>query len=149
MLNAVLLLLGVLSTDADSVLKRGKPVPAAPTATIEAILADPASFPDTEVVVIDGMVVRSCTAMGCWMQLADGPDGKGVQVDFHDGGFVIPLGAAGMKARAMGTVTVDGATPEEAGARPRGPASAVTKNAKGEPVEVGLQATGVELYYVD
>ena len=87
MINAVLLVLGVLSTDADSVLKRGKPVPAAPTATIDAILANPASFPDTQVVVIDGMVVRSCTAMGCWMQLADGPDGKGVKVDFHDGGF--------------------------------------------------------------
>src|SRR6185503_4962478 len=73
MLNAVLLVLGVLSTDADSVLKRGKPVPAAPTVTIDAILANPAGFPDTQVVVIDGMVVRSCTSMGCWMQLADGP----------------------------------------------------------------------------
>lgn len=148
MLNAVLLVLGVVSTDADSVLKRGKPVPAAPTATIDAILADPASFPDSQVVVIDGMVVRSCTAMGCWMQLADGPDTKGLRVDFHDGGFVIPLGAAGMKARAMGTVTVEVLTAEEA-AEAEGTGSAVTKNAKGEPVEVGLQATGVELYYVD
>src|SRR4029079_12934981 len=68
-LNAVFLLLGVLSTDADSVLKRGKTVPAAPTTTIDAMLADPASFPDSQVVVIDGMVVRSCTVMGCWMQL--------------------------------------------------------------------------------
>ena len=148
MLNAVLLLLGVLSTDADSVLKRGKPVPAAPTATIEAILANPAGFPDTQVVVIDGMVVRSCTVMGCWMQLADGPDNKGLKVDFHDGGFVIPLGAAGMKARAMGVVTVEVLTAEEA-AKAEKTGSAVTKNAKGEPVEVGLMATGVELYYVD
>ena len=148
MLNAVLLVLGVVSTDADSVLKRGKPVPAAPTATIDAILADPASFPDSQVVVIDGMVVRSCTAMGCWMQLADGPDTKGLRVDFHDGGFVIPLGAAGMKARAMGTVTVEVLTAEEA-VEAEGTGSAVTKNAKGEPVEVGLQASGVELYYVD
>ena len=148
MLNAVLLVLGVVSTDADSVLKRGKPVPAAPTATIDAILANPASFPDSQVVVIDGMVVRSCTAMGCWMQLADGPDTKGLRVDFHDGGFVIPLGAAGMKARAMGRVTVEVLTAEEA-AKAEGTGSAVTKNAKGEPVEVGLQATGVELYYVD
>ncbi len=148
MLNAVLLLLGVLSTDADSVLKRGKPVPAAPTATIEAILANPAGFPDTQVVVIDGMVVRSCTVMGCWMQLADGPDNKGLKVDFHDGGFVIPLGAAGMKARAMGMVTVEVLTAEEA-AKAEKTGSAVTKNAKGEPVEVGLMATGVELYYVD
>ena len=148
MLNAVFLLLGVLSTDADSVLKRGKTVPAAPTTTIDAILADPASFPDSQVVVIDGMVVRSCTAMGCWMQLADGPDSKGVKVDFHDGGFVIPLGASGMKARAMGTVTVTVLKPDEV-TEAQGTGSAVTKNAKGEPIEVGLQATGVELYYVD
>jgi hypothetical protein len=39
MIYAAMLVLGVLSTDADSVLKRGKPVPAAPTATIDAILA--------------------------------------------------------------------------------------------------------------
>ena len=148
MLNAVLLLLGVLSADADSVLKRGKPVPAAPTATIDAILANPAGFPDSQVVVIDGMVVRSCTSMGCWMQLADGPHDKGLKVDFHDGGFVIPLGAAGMKARAMGRVTVEVLTAEEA-AKAEKTGSAVTKNAKGEPVEVGLMATGVELYYVD
>ena len=148
MLNAVFLLLGVLSTDADSVLKRGKTVPAAPTTTIDAILADPSSFPDSQVVVIDGMVVRSCTVMGCWMQLADGPDSKGVKVDFHDGGFVIPLGASGMKARAMGTVTVTVLKPDEV-TEAQGTGSAVTKNAKGEPIEVGLQATGVELYYVD
>ena len=148
MLNAVFLLLGVLSTDADSVLKRGKTVPAAPTTTIDAILADPSSFPDSQVVVIDGMVVRSCTVMGCWMQLADGPDSKGVKVDFHDGGFVIPLGASGMKARAMGRVTVTVLKPDEV-TEAEGTGSAVTKNAKGEPIEVGLQATGVELYYVD
>ena len=148
MLNAALLLLGVLSTDADSVLKRGKAVPAAPTATIGAILADPARFPDTEVVVIDGMVIKSCTVMGCWMQLADSAGGKGVHVDFHDGGFVIPLGASGMKARAMGTVSVTVLKPEEV-AEAEGTGSAVTKNAKGEPVEVGLTAAGVELYYTD
>ena len=148
MIHAALLLLGVLSTDADSVLKRGKTVPPAPTTTIEAILADPASFPESQVVVIDGMVVRSCTAMGCWMQLADGPDNKGVKVDFHDGGFVIPLGAAGMKARAMGRVTVTVLKPEEV-TKAEGTGSAVTKNAKGEPIEVGLQASGVELYYTD
>lgn len=148
MIHAALLILGVLSADADSVLKRGKTVPATPTATIGAILADPGKFPAEQVVVIDGMVVRSCTAMGCWMQLADSADGKGVRVDFHDAGFVIPLGAAGMKARAMGTVTVTVLKPGEV-AEAQGTGSAVAKNAKGEPVEVGLQASGVELYYVD
>jgi hypothetical protein len=148
MINAALLLLGVLSTDADSVLKRGKTVPATPTTTIDAILADPAGFPEGQVVVIDGMVIKSCTAMGCWMQLADSAGAKGVQVDFHDAGFVIPMGAAGMKARAMGTVTVTVLKPDEV-AEAEGTGSAVTKNAKGEAIEVGLEGTGVELYYTD
>lgn len=148
MLNAALLLLAVMSTGADSVLKRGKAVPATPNATIGAILADPAKYPDSQVVVIDGMVVRSCTAMGCWMQLADSAEGKGLRVDFHDAGFYIPLGAAGMKARAMGTVTVTVLKPDEA-TEAQGTGSAVIKNEKGESLEVGLQATGVELYYVD
>jgi hypothetical protein len=148
MLNAALLLLGVLATDADSVLKRGKTVPAAPTTTIEAILADPAGFPESQVVVIDGMVIKSCTKMGCWMQLADSAGGKGVQVDFHDAGFVIPMGAAGMKARAQGTVTVT-VLAADAVAQLEGEGAAIEKNAKGEAIEVGLQATGVELYYVD
>jgi hypothetical protein len=148
MINAALLLLGVLSADADSVLKRGKTVPATPTTTIEAILADPAGFPESQVVVIDGMVIKSCTKMGCWMQLADTAGGRGVQVDFHDAGFVIPMGAAGMKARAMGTVTVKVLKPEDV-AEVEGGGAAVGKNAKGEPIEVGLTATGVELYYTD
>jgi hypothetical protein len=34
-------------------------------------------------------------------------------------------------------------------AEAQGTGSAVVRNEKGESVEVGLQATGVELYYVD
>ncbi len=148
MINAALLLLGVLSADADSVLKRGKTVPAAPTTTIDAILGDPGKYGKDELVVIDGMVIKSCTKMGCWMQLADSAGGRGVQVDFHDAGFVIPMGASGMKARAMGTVTVTVLKPEDV-AEVEGGGAAVGKNATGEAIEVGLTATGVELYYTD
>lgn len=149
MIHVAMLLLSLTTAGhADSVLKRGKPVPAGPSTTIGAVLTDPAKYADESSVIIDGMVIRSCTSMGCWMQLADGPDAKGVRVDFHDSGFVIPVGAAGMKARAMGKITVTVLTEEDAkhladeGAR-------VEKNDKGQPIEVGMEATGVELYYVD
>jgi hypothetical protein len=148
MLNAALLLLGVMSAHADSVLKRGKAVPAGPTTTVGEILADPAKYGKDDVVVIEGMVIRSCTKMGCWMQLAGGPDEKGLQVDFHDQGFVIPMGAAGMKARAQGTVTVTVLKAEEVAER-EGEGAAIEKNSQGEAIEVALEATGVELYYVD
>ena len=82
------------------------------------------------------------------MQLADGPDAKGVQVDFHDSGFVIPMGASGMVARAQGKVLVKVLTAEDA-AHLEGEGARVEKNDKGELTEISLEATGVELYYVD
>ena len=148
MLNAALLLLGALSANADSVMKRGAAVPSGPAVTIGQILADPARYSAEKSVVIEGLVIRSCTRMGCWMQLADGPDAKGVQVDFHDSGFVIPMGAAGMVARAQGKVLVNVLTAEDA-AHLEGEGARVEKNDKGEFTEISLEATGVELYYVD
>ena len=148
MLNAALLLLGVLSTDADSVMKRGKAVPAGPAVTVGAILADPAKYSADNSLVIDGMVIKSCTSMGCWMQLGDSLDAKGLKVEFNDHSFVIPIGAAGMKARAIGQVTVKPVAAADVEGR-MGEGAAIVQNDKGESVEVAMQATGVELYYVD
>ena len=77
MLNAALLLLGLLSTDADSVLKRGKTVPAGPAITIGQILADPAQYSAEEV---------------------GGDRGTGDQVVHQDG----VLDAAGRRAGCQG-----------------------------------------------
>jgi hypothetical protein len=141
---AVSLALVIALTPADSVLRRGKPVPAGPTVTVGQILAEPARYSET--VVIEGVVVRSCTSMGCWMQLADAPDAKGVRVSFHDGSFVIPVGAAGMRARTVGKVKVKVLKADEV-AHLEGEGAAIEKNDKGEAVEVGVGAVGVELYY--
>lgn len=129
---------------ADSVLRRGKPVPAGPAVTVGQVLADPGKYDST--IVIEGTVVRSCTKMGCWMQLADGPDSKGVRVSFHDGSFVIPVGAAGMRARTMGKVKVKVLAADEA-AHLEEEGAAIERNAHGEAIEVGVAAVGVELYY--
>jgi hypothetical protein len=131
-------------TPADSILRRGKPVPAGPAVTVGQILAEPDRYAET--VVIEGVVVRSCTSMGCWMQLADAPDTKGVRVSFHDGSFVIPVGAAGMRARTVGKVKVKVLKADE-GAHLEGEGAAIEKNEKGEAVEVGVGAVGVELHY--
>ena len=141
---AVLSAMVIALTPADSMLRRGKPVPAGPAVTVSQILAEPGRYAET--VVIEGVVVRSCTSMGCWMQLADAPDTKGVRVSFHDGSFVIPVGAAGMRARTIGKVTVK-VLPADEVAHLEGEGAAIEKNAKGEAVEVGVGAVGVELYY--
>jgi hypothetical protein len=129
----------------DSVLRRGKPVPDGPAVTVSQVLAEPGRFAGSPVVV-EGVVVRSCTKMGCWMQLADGPESKGVRVSFHDGSFVIPVGAAGMRARAVGKVTVTKLAADDV-QHLEDEGAAVEKNEKGEAVEVGVGAVGVELHY--
>jgi hypothetical protein len=129
---------------ADSVLRRGKPVPSGPAVTVAQVLAEPGKYDST--VVIEGVVVRSCTKMGCWMQLADAPDAKGIRVSFHDGSFVIPVGAAGMRARTIGKVKVKVLKEDEV-AHLEGEGAAIERNAKGEALEVGVGAVGVELFY--
>lgn len=144
MLTLVALASALSIMPADSILRRGKPVPAGPAATVSQVLANPASFDST--VVIEGVVVRSCTKMGCWMQLADAPDARGVRVSFHDGSFVIPVGAAGMRARTIGKVKVKVLKADEV-EHLEGEGAAIERNANGEAIEVGVGATGVELYY--
>ena len=141
---AVLAAASIALAPADSVLRRGKPVPVGPAVTVSQILAEPGKY--GEATVIEGVVVRSCTKMGCWMQLADTPDAKGLRVSFHDGSFVIPVGAAGMRARTVGKVTVK-VLPADEVAHLEGEGAAIERNDKGEAVEVGVGAVGVELYY--
>ena len=146
-MTAALVLLSLLASHTDSILKRGKPIPATPGITVGSVLANPSQYADAPV-VLEGTVVRSCTKMGCWMQLADSTGAAGVRVDFHSEKFYIPVGAAGMRARAIGTVTV-AVLKEEDVEHLRDEGAAVERNDKGQPVEVGLKATGVELHYVD
>lgn len=146
-MTSAFVLLTLLASHSDSILKRGKPIPATPGITIGAILAEPSRFTASPV-IIEGIVVRSCTDMGCWMQLADSAGGKGIRADFHSEKFVIPVGAAGMRARAIGTVAVTTLKDEQV-KHLEGEGAAIERNDKGEAIEVGLRATGVELYYVD
>lgn len=144
MLTLIALASSLTLVPADSILRRGKPVPAGPVVTVAQVLAEPGKYDSP--VVIEGVVVRSCTRMGCWMQLADNPDAKGVRVSFHDGSFVIPVGAAGMRARTVGKVQVKVLQADEV-EHLVGEGAAIERNAKGEAIEVGVGATGVELHY--
>ena len=108
-MTSAFVLLTLLASQADSILKRGKPVPATPGITVGSVLANPTQYADAPV-VLEGMVVRSCTKMGCWMQLADSTGAPGVRVDFHSEKFYIPVGAAGMRAPVTRTVFVSTTT---------------------------------------
>lgn len=127
------------------VVHRGAPFTATTQTALEAVLAAPAKFAG-QVVKTEGLVARACAKKGCWMELklASGAEATGMRVTFKDYGFFVPLDSAGAKATIEGTVEVktlskdDAAHLEAEGAR-------VTRNDKGEAIELAFVASGVEL----
>jgi len=146
MIVALLASMTLLNSPVDTVIRRGAEVPTSATASLAAVLDGRTPTGD---VVIEGVVVRSCTAMGCWMQIAPSADTKGIMVRMKDESFFIPLNAAGMSARAVGRVVVSERTAEEA-AKAAELGRHVRKSDSGEGmVEIGFEATGVELVNSD
>jgi hypothetical protein len=122
-----------------AVLVRGEPLPKnqAPQ-TLSAVLAKPE---DGKKVLVEGVVRRACSQMGCWMELAPPEGGPGMRVTFKDYGFFVPTDSAGAKARVQGTVKV--AQLSEAQAEHlRAEGGSMSAGAQRE---VRLVATGVEL----
>ncbi len=96
---------------------------------------------DGRTVLVEGVVRRACSQMGCWMELAPAEGGPGVRVTFKDYGFFVPTDSAGAKARVQGTVKVAQLSPAQAEhLRAEGGSMAA-----GAQREVRLVATGVEL----
>jgi Domain of unknown function (DUF4920) len=99
-----------------------------------------------QVVRTQGLVARACAKKGCWMELktVDGTEAKGMRVTFKDYGFFVPLDSEGARATLEGTVEVKTLSADDAkhleaeGAR-------ITRNDKGEAVELAFVASGVEL----
>jgi hypothetical protein len=115
-----------------AVLVRGEPLPKnAKPVPVATVLSKPQ---DGQKVLVEGVVRRACSQMGCWMELAAGEEGPGVRVTFKDYGFFVPMDSAGAKARVQGTVKVAELSESGSGSM-----------AAGAQREVRLVATGVEL----
>ena len=121
-----------------AVLTRGEPLPKNQSPQpLSAVLAKPE---DGKKVLVEGVVRRACSQMGCWMELAPPEGGPGVRVTFKDYGFFVPTDSAGAQARVAGTLKVSTLTPDEV-AHLRSEGAQVKKGGK----EIQLEATGVEL----
>lgn len=127
----------------DSVIRRGVPLPKIATVSMAALVAQPEKF-TTSPVLIEGVVVKNCTAMGCWMQLAPSAQESGLRVQFKDESFYIPLNSVGSAGRAFGVVTLKPVAAADVETT-IGKGSMVRKNADGSGTEIGFEATGVEL----
>ena len=113
--------------------------------SLEKVLRSPDKFAD-KIVVVEGVIVRSCKMEGCWMEMASKEGGRSVRVTFGDHAFFIPLNAAGMKVKAQGTFKTKTLSKErvdhlinEDGAKFE------NRNPDGTVTEVSFDATGVEL----
>src|SRR5262249_60476348 len=117
----------------------GEPLPKGQAGLpLSAVLSKPE---DGRKVLVEGVVRRACSQMGCWMELAPAEGGAGVRVTFKDYGFFVPTDSAGSKARVQGKIEV--AQLSEAQAehlRAEGGSMSA-----GNQREVRLVATGVEL----
>ena len=127
----------------DGVIKRGAAFTLSDEIKLTDVLAAPTKFIGKPVLV-SGTVQRACLKKGCWMELK--PDGaeRGVRVRFKDYGFFVPVDSAGSIAKVEGEIVVKILSEDEA-KHLEGEGAEITRNEKGEAVEIGLVATAVEL----
>ena len=140
---AALTLLVATTTFAADVVKRGAPVSSSKPVALTTVLESPKSF-TKDAVVVEGVIEKSCTAKGCWMELAPEAGKKTVRVTFKDEKFFIPLTAKGMKARAEGVTEIKTLSKKEAD-HLTGDGVTLKRNADGTADEVSFVASGVEL----
>lgn len=133
----------ILVAPADSVIKRGAPVPTGPAVSAVEVASRPERF-GTDTFVVEGMVEKVCQEMGCWLQLTAAPNTPGVRITTHAQRFFVPFSVAGMRARAVGVVRVRQLTKEEADHMAEEGVT-LKRAPDGTAVEVLFAATGVEL----
>ena len=121
------------------VLVRGEPLPKnAKPVPVATVLSKPK---DGQQVLVEGVVRRACSQMGCWMELAAAQDVPGVRVTFKDYGFFVPTDSAGARARVAGSLKIS----ELSAAQSEHLRAEGGSMAAGAQREVRLVATGVEL----
>jgi len=140
---AAVILLAATTTFAAEVVKRGAPVSASKPVALTTVLSSPRSY-TKDAVVVEGVIEKSCSAQGCWMELAPAAGKKSVRVTFKDEKFFIPLSAKGMQAKAEGVVKVQTLSKAEAD-HLAGEGATLKRNDDGTADEISFIATGVEL----
>lgn len=125
-----------------TVLKKGEPLGNSPVVNVADVIKDPNAYTGKKIRV-EGIIERSCTEMGCWMEIAAVKGGDTVRAETKHK-FFIPLDAAGMKIKAEGTVEVKTLTKEEA-EHQASEGAKLKLNPDGTATTISLVATGVEL----
>lgn len=129
-------------TAQSSVIKRGAPLGKSEMVALTDVMANPQNFTGKKVIV-EGVIERSCTEMGCWMEIAPAAGGDTLRAETKHK-FFIPLQAAGMKIKAEGEFSIKTLSKEDAD-HLESEGGKVKRNADGTATEISFVATGVEL----
>lgn len=132
---------------ATNVSKYGAPLGAGPSEALATVLSAPDRFAG-QPVRVEGHVRRSCTAMGCWMELAESADAAapGCRVMMKDHAFFVPTDAAGSSARVEGSLSVRHIPAGQVAHMEGEGAKFERKAPDGSADELRFVASGVELW---
>ncbi len=131
--------------DANGVLKRGAGIGTAKKVSLAKAMKEPNKY-EGKAVLVEGVIVRSCKAEGCWMELAPAANASSMRVKFKNHAFFIPLDAAGMKAKVEGMISVKTLTKAEVDHLiNEDGAKFENRNANRTVTKISFEATGVEL----
>ena len=129
----------------NGVLKRGAAIGSAKKVSLAKVMKDPQKYAG-KMVRVEGVIVRSCKAEGCWMELAPDAQSKAVRVKMKDHSFFIPLNSAGSKAKAEGVFSVKTLSKDEVKHLIEDDGAKFDNiNADGTVTEISFEASGVEL----
>ncbi|MCY7377621.1 MAG: DUF4920 domain-containing protein [Pyrinomonadaceae bacterium] len=131
--------------DADGKIKRGAAIGTAKKVSLAKAMKNPGKY-SGKLILVEGVIVRSCKMEGCWMELAPKKDASAVRIKMKDHAFFVPLDAAGLNAKVEGVMSVKTLTKAEVDHLMNDDGAKFDKiNADGTVTEVSFEATGVEL----
>jgi hypothetical protein len=134
----------VAAFDSKGVIKRGDAIGTAEKADLKKLMADPAKF-SGKTVLVEGVIVRSCSVEGCWLELAPDKDSASIHINMKGHAFFVPLTSAGLNAKAEGTVMVKTLDKDHVDHMIEDGAKFDKRNSDGSVTQLSFEANGVEL----
>lgn len=131
--------------DANGKIVRGAAIGSAKKVSLAKAMKDPSKYAD-KLILVEGVIKRSCKMEGCWMELAPTMDASAIRIKMKDHAFFVPLDAAGLNAKVEGMMAVKTLSKAEVDHLMNEDGAKFDKvNADGTVTEISFVATGVVL----